>query len=134
MQTAISNAYEKEIETLLSNANSVITKQKEQITRAQEGTNWKDKIRQLEQEHIAEREASQQQFKDYKVALLQKEQALEQEHRNKVAEMKTEVADLKKGFDTRVLEFKKQVEEFKKNNEAIEALKKAHAKELADHV
>ena len=29
MQTAISNAYEKEIETLLSNANSVITKQKE---------------------------------------------------------------------------------------------------------
>ena len=34
MQTAISNAYEKEIETLLSNANSVITKQKEQITKA----------------------------------------------------------------------------------------------------
>lgn len=59
---------------------------------------------------------------------------MEQDHRNKVAEMKTEVADLKKGFDNRVLEFKKQVEEFKKNNEAIEALKKAHAKELADHV
>ena len=31
MQTAIQNAYEKEIETLLGNANSVITKQKESI-------------------------------------------------------------------------------------------------------
>ena len=48
--------------------------------------------------------------------------------------MKTEVADLKKGFDNRVQEFKKQIDEFKKNNEAIEALKKAHAKELAQHV
>ena len=48
--------------------------------------------------------------------------------------MKTEVADLKKGFDNRVLEFKKQIDEFKKNNEAIEALKKAHQKELAEHV
>ena len=48
--------------------------------------------------------------------------------------MKTEVADLKKGFDNRVTEFKKQIDEFKKNNEAIEALKKAHAKELAEHV
>ena len=48
--------------------------------------------------------------------------------------MKTEVADLKKGFDNRVQEFRKQIDEFKKNNEAIEALKKAHAKELAQHV
>ena len=48
--------------------------------------------------------------------------------------MRTEVADLKKGFDNRVMEFKKQIDEFKKNNEAIEALKKAHAKELAEHV
>ena len=77
MQTAIQNAYEKEIETLLSNANSVITKQKEAIKRAEEGTNWKDKIRQLEAQHVAEREHSQQQFQDYKVQLLTKEQALE---------------------------------------------------------
>ena len=67
MQTAIQNAYEKEIETLLGNANSVITKQKEQLSKAQEGTNWKEKIRQLEAEHVAEREASQKQFQDYKV-------------------------------------------------------------------
>ena len=42
--------------------------------------------------------------------------------------------DLKKGFDMRCQEFKKQIEEFKQNNEAIEALKKAHAKEIAAHV
>ena len=102
MQTAIQNAYEKEIETLLGNANSVITKQKELLSKAQEGTNWREKIRQLEAEHVAEREASQKQFQDYKVQLLTKEQALEQEHKSRVSEMKTEVADLKKGFDNRV--------------------------------
>jgi hypothetical protein len=48
--------------------------------------------------------------------------------------MKVEVQDLKKGFDSRCQEFKKQLEEFKQNNEAIEALKKQHAKELANHV
>ena len=58
MQTAISNAYEKEIETLLGNANGVITKQREQITKAQEGSNWRGKIKQLEEDHIEEREAS----------------------------------------------------------------------------
>ena len=31
-------------------------------------------------------------------------------------------------------EYKKQLDEFKANNEAIDALKKAHAKELAAHV
>ena len=48
--------------------------------------------------------------------------------------MRTEVADLKKGFDNRVMDFKKQIDEFKKNNEAIEALKKAHQKELGEHI
>jgi chromosome segregation ATPase len=48
--------------------------------------------------------------------------------------MKEQVSDLKKNFDARCQEFKKQVEEFKQNNEAIEALKKAHAGEIANHV
>lgn len=48
--------------------------------------------------------------------------------------MKTEVTEIKKGFDSRCQEFKRQLEEFKQNNEAIEALKKAHAKEIAAHV
>lgn len=42
--------------------------------------------------------------------------------------------ELKAGFDRRVQEYKKQLDEFKANNEAIEALKKAHAKEIATHV
>lgn len=42
--------------------------------------------------------------------------------------------ELKSGFDRRVAEYKKQLDEFKANNEAVEALKKAHAKELAAHV
>ena len=48
--------------------------------------------------------------------------------------MQNEVMEIKSGFDRRCQEFKKQIEEFKANNEAIELLKKAHAKEIALHV
>ena len=48
--------------------------------------------------------------------------------------MKTEVMDIRKAFEAKCAEFKRQVDEFKKNNEALEALKKAHAKELANHI
>ncbi len=41
---------------------------------------------------------------------------------------------MKKKFDARCDDYKKQLEEFKKNNEAIEALKRQHAKEIAAHV
>ena len=59
MHTCIQNAYEKEIETLLSQANSVIVKQKDAVQKAQEGAAFKEKMRMLEQQHIEEREASQ---------------------------------------------------------------------------
>jgi hypothetical protein len=65
MQTCIQNAYEKEIETLLTQANSVIVKQKEALQKAQEAQNFKDKFKQLESQHLADKEASQQEFKAY---------------------------------------------------------------------
>ena len=48
MHTAIQNAYEKEIETLLRSANNVVAKQRDTITQAQEGDKWKAKIKELE--------------------------------------------------------------------------------------
>ena len=42
--------------------------------------------------------------------------------------------DAKKKFDSRCEEFKKQMTDFRKNNEALDELKKAHAKEIAGHV
>lgn len=91
-------------------------------------------MKELEAQHNAERIESQKQFIEYKAALESKEKELQENHRKKVGDMKIEVMDIKKGFEARVTEFKKQLDEFKKNNEAIEALKKAHAKELANHV
>lgn len=41
---------------------------------------------------------------------------------------------MKKKFDQRCEEFKTQLSAYKNNNEALEALKKAHLKELAAHV
>ena len=48
--------------------------------------------------------------------------------------MKMDLQDMKKAFDERCKEYKKQLKDFQNNNEAIEALKKAHAKEIAAHV
>ena len=44
MHTCIKNAYEKEIETLLTQANSVILKQKESLQKALEAQNVKERI------------------------------------------------------------------------------------------
>ena len=73
MQTAVQNAYEKEIETLLNSANGVITKQKDALTRAQEGEAWKQKIKALENEHLEDKRESQTQFQEYKKRLQGKE-------------------------------------------------------------
>ena len=48
--------------------------------------------------------------------------------------MKDNLVAIKRKFEERCDDFKKQLAEFKNNNEAIEALKIAHAKELAAHV
>ena len=49
-------------------------------------------------------------------------------------DMKENLQEIKKKFDDRCADYKKQLAEFKANNEAIEALKRQHAKELAAHV
>ncbi len=71
---------------------------------------------------------------EYKKRLLAKEQALELAHKDKVADFKSQVEEIKSGFDRRVQDYKQQLADFQANNEAVEALKKAHAKELAAHV
>ena len=59
---------------------------------------------------------------------------MDEEHAKRLADLKTQVMDMKAGFDNRVADFKKQIDDFRKNNEAIDALKKAHAAEMAAHV
>ena len=84
MHTAIQNAYEKEIETILQTANQTISRQKEALAKAQDGNQLTEKVKELEAQHLAEKEASMDQFKDYKKALVEKEAKMEAEHRNKV--------------------------------------------------
>ena len=48
--------------------------------------------------------------------------------------MRLEVMDAKKRFEQRMEDFKRQLEDYRKNNDVIDELKKAHAKELATHI
>lgn len=66
--------------------------------------------------------------------MAEKEAHLEREYKDKAQDMKDNLQQIKKKFEDRCEEFRKQMVEYKTNNEAIEALRKAHAKELAAHV
>ena len=66
--------------------------------------------------------------------MTEKEAHLEREYKEKALDMKDNLVSIKKKFEERCDDFRKQLLEYKNNNEAIEALKKAHAKELAAHV
>jgi uncharacterized protein YgiM (DUF1202 family) len=63
-----------------------------------------------------------------------REGQVEKEYQGKVQEMRLEVLDAKKRFEQRVEEFKKQLDDYRKNNDIIDELKKAHARELATHI
>ena len=64
----------------------------------------------------------------------EKEAHLDKQYKSKAEEMKVNMKEIKSKFDDRCAEFKQQLLEFKNNNEAIDALKKAHKIELAAHV
>ena len=42
--------------------------------------------------------------------------------------------DAKAKFDRRIEDLQKQLKDYQKNNDVIDELKRAHAKELADHI
>jgi chromosome segregation ATPase len=88
----------------------------------------------VEADHQQERRQTQNDFEAFKRKHDDKVGQLEREYRDKCGDMKMDLQDMKKRFDDRCDEYKKQLKDFKNNNEAIEALKKAHAKELAAHV
>ena len=63
-----------------------------------------------------------------------REGQVEREYQSKVQEMRLEMMDAKKRFESRVEDFKRQLDEYRKNNDIIDELKKAHAKEMAAFV
>jgi hypothetical protein len=131
---AYTNAYEKEIETVLRDANTIINRQKEALDKSKDQTSMKDKLKELESQHTKEKKDSQQQFDEYKQSVKSKEAQADKDYQQKVGAFKLEVMDLKKKFDGRVDDFRKQMEDYKKNNDVLDELKKAHQKELAAYI
>lgn len=132
--TALTNAYEKEIETILRDSNSIVNRQKDALEKAKESNNIKEKVKELEEKHTIEKKESQRQFDDYKLRVREKEQQVEKDYQQKVGGFKLEVLDMKKKFDSRIDEFRKQMDDYKKSNDVIDELKKAHQKELSAYV
>lgn len=91
-------------------------------------------VKDLEERHVQERKETQKQFEEYKAKVKERENTIEKEYQQKVNEMKMDVMDAKKKFEQRIEEFKKQLNEYRTNNDIIDELKKAHAKELANHI
>jgi hypothetical protein len=55
---AYTNAYEKEIETVLRDANTIINRQKEALDKSKDQTSMKDKLKELENQHTKDKKDS----------------------------------------------------------------------------
>lgn len=71
--TALTNAYEKEIETILKEANNIINRQKEVLDKQKEQNNVKDKLKELEEKHSQEKKETQKQFEEFKARIKERE-------------------------------------------------------------
>ena len=58
----MTNAYEKEIETILKDANTVINRQKDALERQKEANNVQDKLKAIEDKHVSEKLEQQKLF------------------------------------------------------------------------
>ncbi len=63
---SLTNAYEKEIEIILKEANTIINRQKEVLDKQKEANNFKDKLKELEEKHLSEKKESQRNFEEYR--------------------------------------------------------------------
>jgi len=133
-QNSLTGAYEREIETILREANTIVNKQKDALEKQKEASNVKAMVKEMEERHTQERKETQKQFEEYKGKIKDRESGVEKEYQMKVSDMRLEVMDAKKRFEQRIEDFKKQLLEYRSNNDVIDELKKAHQKELGNHI
>ena len=69
----MTSAYEREIETLLRDSNTIISKQKEALIKATENANVGETIKKLEEAHEKDKKETTRQFEDYKMKVKEKE-------------------------------------------------------------
>lgn len=79
-QNSLTGAYEKEIETILKEANGIVAKQKVALEKAREASNVKQQMKELEDKHVQERKETQKQFEEYKAKIKDRENAVESEY------------------------------------------------------
>jgi hypothetical protein len=82
--SSLSGAYEKEIETILREANTVVARQRDALEKAKEGAKVKEMIKEAEERHGQERRETQKQFEEYKVKVKDREGQVEREYQGKV--------------------------------------------------
>ena len=95
------------MEIVLKQANDIISKQKDEIAKAREGAELKERIRNIENEHLKERKESQRDFEQYKQQLAEKEAHMDKQYKEKCQDMKMDLQDMKKRFDDRVEDYRK---------------------------
>ena len=68
VHASLGNVHEKEMEIVLKQANEIINRQKDELAKAKEGAEFKEKIRKLESDHLKERKDAQAELVAFKRA------------------------------------------------------------------
>ena len=79
-QSSLVGAYEKEIETILREANTIVSRQKDALEKAKEGAKVKEMIKEAEERHTQERKETQKQFEEYKLKVKDREAQVEKDY------------------------------------------------------
>ena len=130
----LTRAYEREIEHILKEANSLLTRHKEAIEKQKALGDPSEMMRELAQKHDDEKRRTQHQFDEFKRKTNEKELELLKVTNQRVEGMKLEVMDAKAKFDRKIEMLGKELKENKRANEAIEELKRKHQMEIEKYV
>ena len=127
----VTKAYEKELDNLVSEANSIIQRQKDSILTLKKSADASSKISELQERHDKEKRESQKLYEDLKLSIEAKEKDTANEQESKLAKIREELLGLTSKYEGKV---KSLNEQLKQADNKLEEQKKLFQKELTDHV
>lgn len=131
---AVRKGYEREIESIVRDANSIISKQKEAIRTQKENIGVKNKLNELQAKQESDKKKALEELNNYKIQISEKENRVCQEKEQTLRQIKSEVMSLKEKYEEKL----HSLSELSKGNtnlkQTIEEMKRKHQIEIENHV
>jgi len=130
----IKRAYEKEIESIVKDANSIISRQKEAIRVQKDSVDLKAKFTALHEKQELEKKQLQADFNSYKQQVTDKENKMCNEKEETLRKIKAEVISLKGSYECKLESLSKLAKGNESLKKTMEDMKRLHKEEIENHI